>query len=52
MGLNVAKIGPASASLAIGNSVFAGALLTSGAIDTAATVGASKLAQYGLNKLS
>ena len=52
MGYNLAKIGAATVSLAIGNPTFAGALLVSGAINSAATVGASKLIQYGLNKVS
>lgn len=52
MGLGVTKIGAATVSLALGNPIFAGAVLTSGAINTAATVGLSKLAQYGLNKVS
>lgn len=52
MGLGVTKIGAATVSLALGNPLLAGAVLTSGAINTAATVGLSKLVQYGLNKAS
>lgn len=51
-GYAVAKTGAAAVALAIGNPAFAGALLGSAAINSAVVIGAHKLAQYGLNKLS